>query len=617
MPSLWWSFVSSSRRTCARGGAAKYLVGAMVLALALPAVAARAQEPAAEPEATPAPADSMAPATPAPAAMEGSEAMPAAEPAMPEPGAMAPAGPRMVVTTPNAELPQSHLPVADNALQLSLDDALTTALQRNLGLLVDRYDRRQFRLRIDEAIGIYDLGLNADVTQSSNSSPSTSLVTGAALLTTKTRRGTFSLDQLTPWGGAASVTTNFFRQESNSKDVPVNPIESGSFSLGVTQPLLRNFGRGATERGIRIARLNNNISRETFETQIAATLQSVENAYWDLVQARKNAEVADEGLRLAQDLHRMNQVRVQVGTLAPLELVQSEVGIATAQEQIITAQQTEQNAEDALRQLLHIEEGPLWDMPIVPTTSAETTHPDVDLKAAIGTAMSERPELRSQKLQVDLRALDAAYFRNQLMPRLDLTAGYGYNGGNTLVTTDSNTGQLVPVAGDFSDVWHQVRSRDFNGWSVELVLGYPLQNRTARAEKAIADVNLEQGKAQLDQLEESIRTEVRTAVRAVKTAAQEIESTTASVGLAEKNLDAEHKRYENGLSTSFQVLLIQQDLTSARSRQVAAIAGYRRALAAYYLATGKLLDAEGVELDDPQRVEHLDRFGWGVGGPAK
>src|SRR4029079_16991194 len=113
----------------------------------------------------------------------------------------------------------------------------------------------------------------------------------------------------------------------------------------------------------------------------------------------------------------------------------------------------------------------------------------------------------------------------------------------------------------------QLRDRDFDGWRIQLDFLYPLQNRTARARKAIADVNLEQGKTQMTQLQETVRTEVRRAVRGVRTAAQEIESATASVRLAEQNVDAERKRYENGLSTSFQVLQIQADTTEARQRQ--------------------------------------------------
>ncbi|HET9767458.1 MAG TPA: TolC family protein, partial [Thermoanaerobaculia bacterium] len=322
-------------------------------------------------------------------------------------------------------------------------------------------------------------------------------------------------------------------------------------------------------------------------------------------------EVTEESLRLAQDLHRMNKVRVDVGTLAPLELVQSEVGIATREESIILAQFRRDNAEDALRQLLHFEEGELWNLPIVPTTPAQLPTPQIDLDAAIATAMKERPELRNQELQVDLRALDAAYFRNQMLPRLDLTARYGYNGiGGTI--RNPTTGEIIE-SGGASDAIRQVRDRDFDGWRLTLDFAYPLQNRSARAAKAIADVNLEQGKTQLEQLQETVRTEVRRAVRSVRTATQEIQSATASVRLAEQNVDAERKRYENGLSTSFQVLQIQEDLTEARSRLVASVAGYRRALAEYYRSIGQLLDAEGVELEDPLHVENVDRFGWSVG----
>ena len=274
----------------------------------------------------------------------------------------------------------------------------------------------------------------------------------------------------------------------------------------------------------------------------------------------------------------MNRVRVDVGTLAPLELVQSEVGIATRQESIILAQQTRDNAEDTLRQLLHLEDGQLWDLPIIPTTAPESPPFQIDLTEAIATAMRERPELRNQELQLDLRALDVAFYRNQALPRLDLTARYGYNGiGGNL--RNPTTGEVIQ-AGGAGDAISQLQDRDFDGWRIQLDFAYPLQNRTARARKAIADVSLDQGKAQMTQLEETVRTEVRTAVRGVRTAAQTIESASASARLAEQNLDAERKRYENGLSTSFQVLQIRKT-HRARAGQVAAIAGYRRALAEY------------------------------------
>jgi outer membrane protein len=575
----------------------------MVLALAAAALlsmvaaqGARAQEPA---------------PAPTPAAEPTAAATPADATATPANGAQ-----KVVSMAPDPNLPPTNLTVGDNAIQLSLDDALSISLQRNLGLLVQRYTREQFRLGIDEALGIYDLGIVADATTSSDTTPSFSFISGTGRLVTKRRSTGFTLSQLLPWGGVASTGFSLFRQESNNKDIAINPTYTGNLDFGYTQPLLRNLGRIATEYRIRLAQIDDSISREDLEVVVANTLQATENAYWNLAQARKEVEVANEALSLAQDLHHMNEVRVQVGTLAKLELVQSEVGIATRKEAIILAQAAQGNAEDALRQLLHVEEGGMWTLPIVPTTKPDTSAVNIDLAQALDTAVAERPEVKTQSMILDRRATDVAFLHNQTRPRLDLITAYGYNGGNALVERDPATGQLIPVAGGVSDVLDQLRTHDLPGWSVGLQLAYPLQNRQARAAKAIAEVSLDQGKTQMDQLQESVRTEVRRAVRGVTTAFQEIDSASESMRLAEKNLDAERKRYENGLSTSFQVLEIQADLTAARSRLVAAVAAYRRAIAEYYRSTGRLLEADGVELNDPLHVDHLDRFGFGIGEPS-
>jgi outer membrane protein TolC len=507
------------------------------------------------------------------------------------------------------ELPGSGIPATGEAIELSLEDALATALERNLGLLIERYERAQFRLRVDESLGIYDLNLTGQTYEQEETSPSTGELTGADVLVRKDNNTNVALDQLTPWGGVAGFELNLFRREDNSVFTNPNPFYLADVDVTATQPLLRNFGRVATERGIRIARINSDISRGTFEQQVTNVLQLVENSYWNLVEARQQVEVAEESLALARELHQMNNVRVEVGTLAPLELVQSEVGIATREEQIILARADVEAAEDQLRRLLHLEQGALWSLPIVPTTPPETERIEPDLEQAIAAAFEERPELASQQLRLDLLDLEARFARNQMLPRLDLEARYGYNGIGGDVR-DENGRVVIP--GGRNDAFDQVADRDFDGWRLALTFAYPLQNRAARARRAIANLDLEQGEGELEDLQEAIRVEVRSAVRTVRTAAQQIDSTRASRRLAEQNLDAERKRYENGLSTSFQVLEIQEDLTAARSREVAAIAAYRRALAEYWRATGRLLEAEGVELDDPLRVEDLDRFGAGI-----
>ena len=168
-------------------------------------------------------------------------------------------GDTVVSTQPDPNLPASGVPVADGAIQLSLDEALTTALERNLGLLVERYDRNQFRLRIDESLGIYDLQLAAQLFEQEETSPATSRLAGESVLTTRQRNFNISADQLLPWGGVVSPSFNLFRQESNNRDVALNPLYASDLDFVYTQPLLRNLGQLATERGIRIARLNSDI----------------------------------------------------------------------------------------------------------------------------------------------------------------------------------------------------------------------------------------------------------------------------------------------------------------------------------------------------------------------
>jgi outer membrane protein len=516
-----------------------------------------------------------------------------------------------ISTSPREQLPPSGLEseTAEKTLQLPLQEAVAVALERNLPLLVQRYERAQMRLGIDQNLGIYDLSLTYDGYANEDTTPSSSALAGADILVRKQQSHVLGLSQVTPLGGVGGVSLSSFRQEDNSTFSNPNPAYLVDFDLSFTQPLLRNFGRDTTEYNLKVARLNSSISREAFEQQVIATIQEVDNAYWDLVEARAQLEVAHQSLELAQELHQMNKVRVDVGTLAPIELVQSEAGVATREEEIIRAQAAVEDAEDVLRQLLNLEGGTLWSVSIVPSTDPKTERIDVDLDQAIDSAFQSRSELAAKDLEIDTLKLTSAVLRNQKRPRLDLSVRYGYNGlgGDTFVPEDgadplagNTAGTIVP--GGIGDAFDQIGSFDFDGWRIDLNFGFPIQNREAKARSAIADLDLEQGQAELDDLRQQILREVRTAVRGVRTAAQQIDSAQVSRRLAEKNLEAEQKRYENGLSTSFQVLQIQEDLTSARSREVTAITTYRRALAEYYRATGRMLEANDIELADDSQL---------------
>jgi outer membrane protein TolC len=234
---------------------------------------------------------------------------------------------------------------------------------------------------------------------------------------------------------------------------------------------------------------------------------------------------------------------------------------------------------------LHLPPGRLWDLPIQPTTEPQTEErPDIDIEDAIQIAFNERPEIHQQQLAIDQSRLNAAFFRNQKKPRLDLTVSYGATGAQP----------------QYSDVFSTIFGFNFVGWSAQLDFAYPIQNRAARARSARADIEVERTNTELADLEESVRTEVRQTARRVETALKAIDAARASVRYSVENLEAERKRYENGMSSAFQITQIQDALTLARSREVNAIISYRTALTDYYRAIGRLLEREGIEVVDPE-----------------
>ncbi len=497
--------------------------------------------------------------------------------------------------------PLTDLRIDDGQILLTLEEAIGMALERNLSLIVDRYRQDEADLNLRSTFGIYDFNATVDSLASGETAPSASNL-AAAIQESEVGRLNLSVDRLVPSGGRGRIDWNNSRSESNSPFATVNPDYRVDFDLNWSQPLLRDFGRKTTERSIRIARTNQAISRETFEAQVIAIIQLVEDAYWTLVEANEQFVVAEESLRLAKQLHEQNRIRVEVGTLAPLELVQSEAGVATRDEEIIRARGAIGDAEDRLRQLLNLAGDEIWAARIVAETEAEMDPIELDLERAIPAALEKRRNLRSKRLSQGDLEKDIAFFRNQRLPRLDLSLTYGLNGqGGDVTQREFPSGRILFQApGEYNDALEQIRMGDFDGWRVSLNAAFPIENTTAKAQLALAEVNFDRGRAELAEQELAVITEVRRLARFVDTARQTRESARVSRQLEEKNLEAEQKRYENGLSTSFRVLQIQEDLTEARQREVNAITGYRKAVVLYYQATGELIETSGVEVVDEE-----------------
>ncbi|HSL82897.1 MAG TPA: TolC family protein, partial [Thermoanaerobaculia bacterium] len=402
-------------------------------------------------------------------------------------------------------LDPAGLDVADEGILLSLDQAVEVALRRNLGLVIERYNWIQTREGVLQSLGIYDTLLSGVARITDTTSPTVEVVEGVPVTQEQTEFYQLGLSQLTPLGGLAELRTSAFNRETNSQNVFLNPLYSARADLTYTQPLLRGFGQLATERQFLVARASTAQSVEIFEQQVSQVIRDVEQAYWDLVEARNQLGVAQEAARLAQVLHEQNRVRVDVGTLAPLELIQSEAGIAAREEDIIRAEAAIGDAADRLRFLLNLESGPYWDAAIVPVTEPETERVPIDVAEAIETALSERPELAAQLRRLDVLEIDRRFFRNLARPQLDLQLNYGLGGlSGEGEAPDPETGGIIRVEGGFSEAYEQVFDRDFDGWSAQLVFSYPLQNRERRAQATISGLAVDQGLAELERLQRQI-----------------------------------------------------------------------------------------------------------------
>ena len=500
------------------------------------------------------------------------------------------------------------------ALRLSLDDAIRTTMQRNVGISLQRYDYRMAGESLRSSYGIFDWFTTADLAEQSQKAPTISTFQSSGGKSTIVDLG---LTQLVPTGATYSVGLNNSRATTIGGGTLVNPAYRSNLALGATQPLLRNFGVDVTRRTINIARNTLGISREAFRGVLMDTAVTVEQSYLDLVYARRFVDVVKDALFLARDQARITQIRIDVGASAPLDILQPQVQIATEDEALIAAVALVRDAEDQLRALMHLDDTD-WNRPIIPTDTVGYTAVTIDTDSAVTQALSLRPELRELQLTTASRRIQYTYARNQVLPRLDLNLNYGAAGlGGTTALIDPVTGQPTGQFNStgFPHALSQVFGNNFPSWTVGFTVGVPVMNIGARAESKRAEYDWAFARTNEEQTRQSIIVQVRKTIRDIDTNAKEIAASRAAREAAEKNLDAERRRYENGMSTNFQVLQIQQQLSDARVREIQALVAYNKSVSAYHRAVGDLLDVRNIQVDEPQINEptifsSFDRYHW-------
>ncbi len=516
----------------------------------------------------------------------------------------APAADRVQVPIGSKARRPEPLPPGEK-VELSLQRAIELALRNTLDLEIASFTYEKAAFGIGGAEGAFDPYAQLDLSASRTKTPVVSTFQAGE---SKVQRANLSFGQFVPTGGSYTLGWTNTRTDAPTGFTTFNPSYSSGLTATAVQPLLRNFGFTVNRRFVVLARLSRDTFAWDFVRSLQSTVQNVENAYWDLVYAIENLAAKHEALDRAKDLNRITRIKIDVGALAPIDIVQTEVTIAQREQDIILAEGLIGDAEDRLKRIMNVTALADWSKPLAPTDRPTAAPFAVDLEAGIRRALETRPEVKQAVVDIESKKVTVAYARNQLLPRLDLSGSLGFNGlgtGPSSVCSDptlapseciAGGGTLVPLHTSYVDALYEIRGFDFPAWTVGLTLNVPIGNRTARANSAIARTDLDLSRTNLALLKENLVVEVRAAARSIDTAFRSVAAATKSRELAERNLDAEKKKYENGMTTSFQVAQIQNDLTTARTNELQAIAIYVKSIAAWHKAIGDILPARDIEV---------------------
>ena len=418
-------------------------------------------------------------------------------------------------------------------------------------------------------------------------------------------------------GTSYAIGINGFRESTTSPAALFNPeVPTGMF-FGIDQQLLNGFGYRANAKFIRIANNDIKFADAAFRVQVMTTVAQVVNDYYTLLYDRQNVGVAQEAVNYSQHLLDDNKKQVEIGTLAPIEVVRAESELATDQQTLIVAQTTLRQQEQVLKTELSKQVTPdLATIDIDPTDKfpvAETESvPPVE--QALQLAFQNRPEITEADLNLANQAITLKAVRNQLLPTLTAYASYTPSGLSGNITCGQNGVTCPPGVAPGSIISNGGISQSFSGlfqgkypyYSYGINLQIPIRNRSEQADAARAQFEQRQLQVQMQQEKNTIAQDVRNAEIAITQAKAQINATIKAVDLARQTLDADQKKFQLGETTTFQLIQDQRDLTTAEGNEAKAFQTFSAALTQFSQSTGTTLDRFHVELGDAKqgRVTH-------------
>jgi len=499
-------------------------------------------------------------------------------------------------TTPTPGTPAPSKPAVEarpgttGVQPLTLDDAVKAALDHNLNIEVTRLNPQINDLAYASIASIYNLALTSQLSTQSQTSPSTNSIAGGAAASAVENGSTIfngGLTQNIQWGGGGYVVTiNNNKATTNSTLSLFNPTYNTNWSAQYTQPLMRGMRTDATRQALKVTKLTRDVTDIELKSLITNTLSNVREAYWNYVFAVQSVDVAQQSVDLAAQLVTDNQTRVQVGTMAPIDVFSAQSQLATARQNLAVAKSTMYTNELALKQLIvGGTSDPLWNATVDPVDRPVFTPETVDVQSAVRRALSERTDLAIAKKNVEANDVTVKYLKDQLLPQADLVANYGLVGlgGTQLIRAGTGVGSVSnpitgTIPGGYSDAVSSLWGAGYPRWTVQLNLSYPLGNSSQQVNVARSKIQLNQASAQMRQVELQIASDVTNAAVTVQSNIERVQAAVSARELAQQQLEAERSKFQVGMSTNYLVIQAQRDLATAQNNELQAILNYRNSL---------------------------------------
>ncbi len=470
------------------------------------------------------------------------------------------------------------------ALELSIDQAVDMALETSLGLKAERLNLDIADQGIAGAKASFIPTLSIGFSGTTAQSQPTDFTQGSDNISRHTMGGNGALDQALPWNGTRyHLGWNGNRASQIGGISTFNPQLGSTLSFNVTQPLWRNLAIDSNRANVLSTELTRKISDVNLEQRVVSTEANVRLAYLNLVASIKGQEVAQQNMDIAQDSLRAARARVAVGVAAQIDVIQAQAQAASFEEQLIVANSGISTAEDRLRQMI-LDPGraDYWQVKLQPTSTILLTEQPIDLDAVIKNALANRLDAQAATRQIEITNLNLRVNQNLEHPSLDVTAAYsatGYGGtqfsygGSAFAPTI-----LSQLDRSFSSALSDAFLGTYPSWTVGVQLGYPIGRSSAQAAVAQNQLAKKQQETSLQQLQIEIVREVREAARQVQTSYQRVQATQAALTASQEQLDAEQRRFEVGLSSTFELQQRERDLASARQSDLQAKISYNAAL---------------------------------------